>query len=203
MPVLERLRKIVKTQKTIAVFVDGPNMIRKELGIDLSKVKKRLEKIGKVKVARVCLDQYASDKLVEAVTNQGFDVVIVPSDVDVALAVDASEFIFDEGRVDVVALVTRDSDYKPLLAKAKAHGKDTVVVGCEPDFSSALKNTADLVIDAREVSLEKTEKPDRERGERSEKSDKSEKGDRSEKVEKADKPKAAFSPGKSAPAVNP
>ncbi|MFA5246597.1 MAG: NYN domain-containing protein, partial [Candidatus Micrarchaeia archaeon] len=44
-----------------------------------------------------------------------------------------------------------DSDYKPLLSKAKAHGKDTIVVGAEPDFSTALKNSADLVIYAKDA----------------------------------------------------
>jgi len=39
---------------------------------------------------------------------------------------------------------------KPLLAKAKEHGKETIVVGLEPDFSTALRNTADVVIDLRE-----------------------------------------------------
>lgn len=138
-----------KREKGIALYVDGPNMLRKELGIDLEKVRKRIQKQGIVKVAKVFLDQYASDKLIEAVTNQGYEVVIVPSDVDVALAVDAVESVFNPA-IDVIAVVSRDSDFKPLLTKAKSHGKETIVMGVEPDFSSALKNTADLVINLKE-----------------------------------------------------
>ena len=100
-------------------------------------------------MAKVFLDQYASDKLIEAVTNQGFEAVIVPSDVDVALAIDATESIFNSN-IETIAIVSRDSDFKPLLSKAKAHGKETIVVGTEPDFSTALRNTADIVIDLRE-----------------------------------------------------
>jgi len=33
--------------------------------------------------------------------------------------------------------------------RAKEKGKETIVVGTEPDFSAALKNTADIVIDLR------------------------------------------------------
>jgi uncharacterized protein (TIGR00288 family) len=139
-----------KKPKSIACFVDGPNMLRKELGIDLDKIRKVLSKHGNVKVAKVFLDQYASDKLIEAVTNQGFEVVIIPSDVDVAMAVDAMESVFSE-HIDTIAVVSRDSDYKPLLTKAKAHGKETIVVGAEPDFSTALKNSADLVIYAKDA----------------------------------------------------
>ncbi|MFH1442982.1 MAG: TIGR00288 family NYN domain-containing protein [Candidatus Micrarchaeota archaeon] len=148
--VLDQIKEMVKKpkEKNIAALVDGPNMIRKELGIDLDKVKKKLQKYGKIKVAKVFLDQFASDKLIEAVTNQGYDVVIIPSDVDVALALEAAEYMFSP-HIDTIAIVSRDSDFKPVLTKAKEHGKDTIVVGTEPDFSSALKNSADIVIDLR------------------------------------------------------
>ncbi len=149
--VLEKIKRVVgaRKEKNIACFVDGPNMLRKELNIDLSRVKKKLERHGKLKVARVFLNQYASDKLIEAVTNQGFEVVISPSDVDVALAVDAARFIYDE-KIDTIAIVSRDSDFKPILTKAKETGKDTIVVGSQPDFSIALQNTADVVIQVNE-----------------------------------------------------
>jgi uncharacterized protein (TIGR00288 family) len=149
--VLDQMKDLLKKnpkEKHLAVLVDGPNMIRKELGIDLDKVKKKLQKFGKIKVAKVFLDQFASDKLIEAVTNQGYDVVIIPSDVDVALALEAAEYMFSP-HIDTIVIVSRDSDFKPVLTKAKEHGKDTIVVGTEPDFSSALKNSADLVIDLK------------------------------------------------------
>lgn len=151
MQMLEKLKKaLTKTkERRIACFVDGPNMLRKELGVNLETIKARLLKQGKLKVAKVFLDQYASDKLIEAVTNQGFEVVIVPSDVDVALAVDATEYVFNPN-IDAVAVCSRDSDFKPLLTKAKEHGKETIVVGTEPDFSAALQNTADIVINLRQ-----------------------------------------------------
>jgi uncharacterized protein (TIGR00288 family) len=149
--ILEKFKDALNKAKhnNIACFVDGPNILRKELGVDLDKVKKKLQKHGQLKVARVFLDQYASDKLIEAVTNQGFDVSIVASDVDVALAVEATEFIFNPN-IDTIAIVSRDSDFKPLLTKAKEQGKETIVVGMQPDFSTALRNTADIVIDLRE-----------------------------------------------------
>ena len=148
---LNRLKQLIQSNrlKTIACFVDGPNMLRKELSVDLDVVKKKLQKYGKIKVAKVFLNQYASDKLIEAVTNQGFDVVIVPSDVDVAMAVDAMQFVFND-KIDAIAIVSRDSDFKPLLTKAKEHGKETIVVATDLDFSTALRNSADLVINLRE-----------------------------------------------------
>ena len=42
--------------------------------------------------------------------------------------------------------MTRDADFKPLLNKANEHGKETIIFGVEPGFSTALKNSADYVI---------------------------------------------------------
>ena len=151
MTMLQKLKDALrkKSERHIACFVDGPNMLRKELDVDLSKIKARLQKFGKLKVARVFVNQYASDKLIEAITNQGFDVSVIPSDVDVALAVEASESIFNPN-IDAIAIVSRDSDFKPLIMKVKQHGKEAIIVGAEPDFSSALKNAADEVINLKE-----------------------------------------------------
>ncbi|MEK6924360.1 MAG: TIGR00288 family NYN domain-containing protein [Candidatus Micrarchaeota archaeon] len=152
MTVIDHLKGFVAKRQgehRIAAFVDGPNMLRKELGIDLETIKRKLSKRGRLKIAKVFLDQYASDKLIEAVTNQGFDVVIIPSDVDVALAVEAVQACFNDS-IDVIAIVSRDSDFKPVLMVAKAHGKETIVAAVEPDFSSALRNSADLVLNLKE-----------------------------------------------------
>jgi len=91
------------------------------------------------------LDQYASDKLIEAMANQGYDIVITTGDVDVTMAIDAVEHVFRKD-IDIIALITRDTDYRPVLIKAREHGKMTIVIGSEPGFSVALRNTADVAI---------------------------------------------------------
>jgi len=129
----------------IAVFVDGPNILRKELNVNLSEIKKSLESFGKIKIGKVFLNQYASDKLFEAVVNQGFEPIITVGDVDVYMAVDATETIFNNS-IQTIAFVTRDSDFLPVLVKAKRYGKETIVVLAEEASAAALKNTADHVI---------------------------------------------------------
>lgn len=134
-----------KDRKGIALLVDGPNMLRKEFQIDLEVVREILKRYGDIKVGKVFLNQYASDKLVEAIENQGFEPIVGSGDVDVRLAVDAMELVFNE-HVDTIAIVTRDADFKPVLSKASAYGKETIVFGAEPGLSIALKNVADYVI---------------------------------------------------------
>ncbi len=134
-----------KDRKGIALLVDGPNMLRKEFQIDLEVVREILKRYGDIKVGKVFLNQYASDKLVEAIENQGFEPIVGSGDVDVRLAVDAMELVFNE-HINTIAIVTRDADFKPVLSKASAYGKETIVFGAEPGLSIALRNVADYVI---------------------------------------------------------
>lgn len=138
-------RRRLLQRKKIGVLVDGPNMLRKEFKIDLKEIKDFLSEYGDIKVAKVFLNQYATEKLVEAIENQGFEPVVTSGDVDVRMAVEAMELIYNDS-IDVLALVTRDADFKAVLMRAKEKGKETIIVGVEPGLSTALKNSADVTI---------------------------------------------------------
>ncbi len=144
------LRKLLgKGKPDIALLVDGPNILRKAFNMDLMEVKKELAKHGNIRVARIYLDQYASDKLIEAMVNQGFETEITTGDVDVTMAIEAMEYVLNPN-IDVIALMTRDTDYRPVLVKARAHGKKTMIIARDVAFSSALRNTADSLLIFRE-----------------------------------------------------
>ncbi|MBI5681189.1 MAG: TIGR00288 family NYN domain-containing protein [Methanobacterium sp.] len=128
--------------KNIGLLVDGPNMLRKEFSLNLDIVRKIIAEYGDMRVGKVLLNQYASDKLIEAIVNQGFTPVVVAGDTDVYMAVEAMELIYNPN-IDVVALMTRDADFLPIISKAKENGKETIVIGAEPGFSAALQNSAD------------------------------------------------------------
>ena len=142
-----------KGRRKIALLVDGPNMLRKEFQINLEEIRDVLKDYGSIKIGRVFLNQYASDKLVEAIETQGLEPIICTSDVDVRLAVEGMELVFSPV-IDTIALVTRDADFKPLLSKANEHGKETILFGAEPGLSVALKNSADYVIILKEGIME-------------------------------------------------
>jgi len=91
------------------------------------------------------LNQYAPTKLSEAVVNQGFEVAISVGDVDVMMAVEAAVTSFNK-HIDVIAFVTRDSDFIPALQRAKANGKETVAVLVDESSAAALKNCADYIV---------------------------------------------------------
>jgi len=136
--------------KNIGLLVDGPNMLRKEFDFDLVKVKAQLSVFGKIKIGKVFLNQFAPEKLIEAIVNQGLEPIIVTTDdVDAPMAAEAMELIYNPN-IDTIALMTRDADFQSVLLKAKSHGKETVVIGSDP-FSVALKNTADHIIMIRSL----------------------------------------------------
>ncbi|WP_048058444.1 TIGR00288 family NYN domain-containing protein [Methanococcus maripaludis] len=167
---LGNLKKFyVKTSRKgtnrMALLIDGPNMLRKEFNVDLDKVRDALEQFGDIVVGRVYLNQYASDKLIEAIANQGFEPRISAGDVDVEMAVDGTELIFNKN-LDTLVYMTRDADFLPAIRKAKERGKQIIVVGAEPGFSTAIQNIADHVIRVEEdfeLDKEKLEQKKRER----------------------------------------
>lgn len=148
---IDKLRK--DRSSKVAVFVDGPNVMRSKFDVDLDALRDRLEDLGGIAIGKVFLNQHASEKLIEAVVSQGFSAELglggekhKDSDVDVYMAATAMEAVYNDN-VGTIVLVTRDADFLPVIQKAKERGKKAVVVGTEPAFSTALQNAADEVIE--------------------------------------------------------
>jgi uncharacterized protein (TIGR00288 family) len=127
----------------VALFVDGPNVLREEFDVDLAEVRAAAADAGRVGVARLYLDEHATPGLVQAAEANGFEVVVTSGDVDVKLGVDATECALS-GAVDTVAVASRDTDFKPVLEKAGAVGVATLAIAPgEHGRSDALVAAAD------------------------------------------------------------
>jgi uncharacterized protein (TIGR00288 family) len=130
------------TEPTVALFVDGPNVFRDEFDVDLADLREAGEAAGQLGVARCYLNEHATPGLVQAAEAHGFEVVVTSGDVDVKLAVDATECAVSEP-VDVVAIASRDTDFKPVLEKAGKLGVRTLAIAPgEHGRSDALRNAA-------------------------------------------------------------
>ncbi len=131
-------------KKRIAVLVDGPNILRKEFNVKLEEILEAVSSLGKVQVARVYLNQHASEKLIEAISNSGFEPIISTIDVHLKMAMDVIELI-NKLDLDYIAIASRHARCVPILHKLKERNLGTAVIGFEPGFSVALQNTADYV----------------------------------------------------------
>ena len=126
----------------VALFVDGPNVLREEFDVDLDDVRLAAEAEGPLVATRLYLDEHATPGLIQAAEARGFEVVITSGDVDVRLAVDAARFAA-EGRMDTLAIASRDTDFKPVVETANGYGIRTLAIAPgEFGRSDALRNAA-------------------------------------------------------------
>lgn len=131
----------------IALLVDGPNVLRPEFDVDLSAVHAAASGgHGPPGIARVYVDEHASPGLIRAAEANGYEVVVTSGDVDVKLAVEATELLLG-GEVDVLAIASRDADFKPVFEVAGDHGIRTLAIAPgRHGRSSALVNAADNAV---------------------------------------------------------
>jgi uncharacterized protein (TIGR00288 family) len=136
----------------VALFVDGPNVLRSEFDVDLDDVREAARAAGRPVAARLYLDEHATPGLIQAAEARGFEVVVTSGDVDVKLAVDATRFV-TEGRASVLAIASRDTDFKPVIEVANAAGVHTLAIAPGSyGRSDALRNAA-----AENVTLERAD----------------------------------------------
>ena len=126
----------------VALFVDGPNVLREEFDVDLNDVREAARVAGRPVAQRLYLDEHATPGLIQAAEARGFEVVVTSGDVDVKLAVDVTR-VAVAGEADVIAIASRDTDFKPAVEVANAHGLRTLAIAPgEFGRSDALRNAA-------------------------------------------------------------
>jgi uncharacterized protein (TIGR00288 family) len=139
---MQPLRSLLGGETTVALFADGPNVLRDEFDVDLDDMREVAEDFGQLATTRLYLDEHATPGLIQAAEARGFEVTVTSGDVDVKLAVDATEFALTDG-LDVLAIASRDTDFKPVLEKAAHNGVRTIAIAPgEHGRSDALRNAA-------------------------------------------------------------
>lgn len=114
-------------ERRVGLFVDGPNVLRSEFDIDLDDVRAAVADRGRLTVARLYLDEHATPGLIQAAEAHGFEVITTSGDVDVKLGVDATATAV-QGEIDLLAIASRDMDFKPVLEVAARHGVATFAI---------------------------------------------------------------------------
>ena len=127
----------------IALFIDGPNMFRAEFSVDFDELLAVIGADGTVSIARLYVDENASAGLIRAAEAHGFAVSVTSGDVDVRLAVEATDLL-QRNAIDTIAIASRDADFTPVFERAGYHGIRTIAIAPgEHGKSAALGNAAD------------------------------------------------------------
>jgi len=143
MGLFDRVRSEVDRERPdrVGLFVDGPNVLREKFDTDLDEVRETAAESGELAVTRLYVDQNAPSGLIQAAEARGYDVRVTSGDVDVKLAVDATELICDG--IDSLAIASRDTDFKPVFEVAARRGVHTIAIAPgEYGRSDALGNAA-------------------------------------------------------------
>jgi len=114
-------------ERRVGLFVDGPNVLRSEFDVDLDDVRAAAADRGRIVVSRLYVDEHATPGLIQAAEAHGFEVITTSGDVDVKLGVDATAAAV-KGDVDLLAVASRDMDFKPVLETAARRGVDTFAI---------------------------------------------------------------------------
>ncbi len=134
-------------KKEVGIVIDGPNLLRKIDGkhVALKDIIEKAERIGRVSKSIAVLSPDAPQSLIKALNNSGFEVLIPPGDVHVAMATEVMKML-KKHDIDVVIVGSRDTRCLPILQKIKEEGAISIIMGFEPGFAVALKNAADDII---------------------------------------------------------
>lgn len=142
---LVRLVRRLGRSGRLALLIDGPNVLRREFDVRLDELKRAIQDLGKVGVAKVYLNERASDKLLEAIANSGFTPCVTTADVHIVMAIDAMDLILGD-TTQMLAVFSRHARAAPILRHAREYGLETLAIGFEPGFSIAVQNAADHVL---------------------------------------------------------
>ncbi len=142
---LVRLVTRLRRSGRVALLIDGPNVLRREFEVRLDELKRIIEELGRVGVARVYLNERASRKLLEAITNSGFTPIVTTSDVHLHMAVESMDLVLGDN-TKLLAIFSRHARTAPILRRAREHGVRTLAIGFDPGFSIAVQNAADKVL---------------------------------------------------------
>jgi len=112
----------------------------------VGKVKALLEDLGVTKVAKVVVSQQSSHEgTIKLITQQGYSPIVVPGEVDVHVALEATDMAFNP-KLSSIVLLTTNPNILPALTKAKELGKETILLRIPDRTNEALENAADIVI---------------------------------------------------------
>ncbi len=142
---LVRLVRRLGRSGRVALLIDGPNVLRREFEIRLDDLKDIVEELGKIGVAKVYLNERASSKLLEAISNSGFTPVVTTYDVHLQMAIDSMDLVLGDA-TRLLAVFSRHARTAPILRRAREHGVETLAIGFDPGFSVAVQNAADYVL---------------------------------------------------------
>jgi uncharacterized protein (TIGR00288 family) len=132
-----------KKKKAMALLVDSS--ISSGLSEIISKLRPILEEIGDIKIGKVVILQKQAVEFSKIIAQEGFIPVIVHDDLDIHVALETMEFIYNE-KIETLAIVTENEDLLLLLSRARELGKEVILLYTSEKVNRGLQHAADIVL---------------------------------------------------------
>ncbi|MFX0169211.1 MAG: NYN domain-containing protein [Candidatus Hodarchaeota archaeon] len=132
-----------KKGKPLALLIDS-NISPSILSV-ATHIRPLLKEIGDVKVAKIVMLQKYSLENSKKLSKEGFTPIIVHGDLDIHFALEAMELVYNE-KIDILALVTENEKFIPLICRARELGKEVVLLLSSNPQNQGLQKSADLVL---------------------------------------------------------
>jgi uncharacterized protein (TIGR00288 family) len=130
-------------KNAMALLVDST--ISSGLSGILSRLRPILEEIGDIKIGKVVVLQKQAAEHSKVIGQEGFIPVIVHGDLDIHLALEAMEFIYNE-KIETLAIVTENVNLSLLLNRARELGKEVILLYTSENVDRGLQHAADIVL---------------------------------------------------------
>lgn len=121
--------------------------------LDMAKVLERLVEKGKIAAKRAYADWGRFDEYRSPLHELGIELMEIPergmtgkNSADIRLVVDAMELSYAKEHIDIIVIVSGDSDFTPLVSKLKENGKTVIGVGMRDSTSDLLAANCDEFI---------------------------------------------------------
>ncbi|MDH5401773.1 MAG: NYN domain-containing protein [Candidatus Heimdallarchaeota archaeon] len=140
------LKSRFRREKKIVILVDGPNLLRKvgKRSVKIEDVDEIASKLGSTIERYIFLNDQASDKLIQAMVNSGYNPIVVRGDIYISMGMKTME-IAHRNNCDLFLYGSRDARLGPMLMKLREKNFETAIVGFDPGFSVLLQNQSDYV----------------------------------------------------------
>ena len=130
-------------EKSLAILVDST--ISTPYTTLLPRLRPLMEKVGRVKIAKVVLLQRQTQECAKEISNEGFLPVIVHYDLDVHFALESMELIYND-KIQSLAILTENENYLPLFSRARELGKEVILIQTTGNAGKGLQKAADAVL---------------------------------------------------------
>ncbi|MGQ4833363.1 MAG: hypothetical protein ACP6IS_05685 [Candidatus Asgardarchaeia archaeon] len=136
-----KIRKILR-KKNVVMLIDSRSVDINGLDRDMMKIRKVIDELGRLIAIKIFIEGNIEEPYIKKALNEGWVPVIVPSDVDIYLAMELTEYSFNK-KISSVLISTNDVNLLPAMVVAKENGKKIFLV----KFHEG-ENALDKIVDA-------------------------------------------------------